>query len=376
MKTKRNFETPSTFSNPALLPWWVLCLTLWCVPVWSQEAAPKKLIYYGWGIRDSQYIREHWQAMEQMPFDGTGIIVAVDRQGWQQGKTDTGNQLGWQVMGKRQFRIEEFHEAIADLKAAKWRAFTDNFLPVALSSGHTARLNWFDDERWRVIVNNFGVVAHIAAAAGLKGLILDPEHYNYALFRYADQRQQVDRPFVDYVGVARQRGREVMAAVAAHLPRTTLLSLYAYTLPLSERGRGKRLEDTGYSLLPAFYDGLLEAMPAGTFLVDGYESAYAFKEHRQFLQGYRRIRQDAVELSAVPERYRQHVKVGFGLWLDYRQKLEHFTPAEFRQAVSAALEVSDSYVWIYSHGPRFFPSANVDPSYIEGLAEAQRGVRR
>jgi hypothetical protein len=311
-----------------------------------------------------------------MPFDGTGIVVAVDRQAWQQGKTDTSNQLGWQVMGKRLFRIEEFHETIADLQAAKWRTLTDNFLPVALSSGYAAQLNWFDDERWRVIVNNFRVVAQIAAAGGITGLILDPEHYNYALFRYADQRQQVDRSFADYAGVAQQRGREVMAAVAAHLPRAMLLSLYAYTLPLSQRERGKSLEDTGYGLLPAFYDGLLEAMPAGTFLVDGYESAYAFKERRQFLEGYRRMRQDAVALSAVPERYRQHVKVGFGLWLDYRQKLEHFSPAAFRQAVSAALEVSDGYVWIYSHGPRFFPPANLDPAYIEGLAEARRGARR
>jgi hypothetical protein len=80
----------------ALLPWCVLCLALWCAPAWSQDARPKKLIYYGWGNRDTQYVRDHWQAMEQMPFDGTGIIVAIDRQGWQQGKQATDNQLGWQ----------------------------------------------------------------------------------------------------------------------------------------------------------------------------------------------------------------------------------------------------------------------------------------
>ena len=354
----------------------MLCLALWCAPAWAQGSGAKKLIYYGWGIRDTQYIREHWQEMDQMPFDGTGIIVAIDRHGWQQGKTDTGNQLGWMMMGKRAFRVEEFREAIGDLKAAQWRAFTDNFLPIVLSAAQSAAgLNWFDDERWRIITQNFAVVAQVAGSGGLKGLILDPEHYNYYLFRYADQRQQVDRPFADYVGVARQRGREVMTAIAAHLPKAVLLSLYAYTLPLSERERGKRLEDTGYGLLPAFYDGLLEAMPAGAFLVDGYEPAYAFKERRQFLEGYRRIRRDAVDLSAVPDRYRQHVKAGFGLWLDYRQKLEHFTPAEFRQAVSAALEISNGYVWIYSHGPRFFPAANVAPSYIDALAEARRGVR-
>jgi hypothetical protein len=363
-------------SIAALLPWGVLCLALWCSPLWAQAPGGKKLIYYGWGIRDTQYVREHWQAMEQMPFDGTGIIVAIDRQGWQQGRQATDNQLGWQVMGKRLFRIEEFRDAIADLRAARWQRFSDNFLPIALSAAQSsAGLNWFDDERWRTVAQNLAVVAQIAAAGSLKGLILDPEHYNYYLFRYADQRQQVDRPFADYVGVARQRGREVMTTIAAHLPKAVLLSLYAYTLPLSERDRGKRLEDTGYCLLPAFYDGLLEAMPAEAFLVDGYEPAYAFKERRQFLEGYRSIRRDAVDLSAVPDRYRQHVKVGFGLWLDYRQKLEHFTPAEFRQAVSAALEVSNGYVWIYSHGPRFFPAANVDPSYIEALAEARRGVK-
>jgi hypothetical protein len=351
----------------------VLCLALWCVPAWAQDAGHKKLIYYGWGSPDTQYVREHWQEMEKMPFDGVGIVVAIDRQAWQRGKTDTGNQLGWEVMGKRAFRIEEFRDTIRDLRAARWQRFTDNFLPIILSAAQSsAGLNWFDDERWRSIAQNFAVAAQIAAAGGIKGLILDPEHYNYSLFRYADQRQQVDRTFAGYQRVARQRGREVMVAVAAHLPRTVLLSLYAYTLPLSERG--KRLEDAGYSLLPAFYDGLLEAMPAGSFLVDGYEAAYAFKVRRQFLEGYRRIRQGAVDLSAVPDRYRQHVKAGFGLWLDYKQKPEHFTPAEFSQAVSTALEVSDGYVWIYSHGPRFFPAANVNPSYIDALAEAQRGV--
>ena len=73
----------------------------------------------------------------------------IDRQGWQQGRQATDNQLGWQVIGKRSFRIEEFHEAIADLKAAKWNTFTDNFLPVVLPSGYAAQLNWFDDHRWR-----------------------------------------------------------------------------------------------------------------------------------------------------------------------------------------------------------------------------------
>ena len=67
----------------ALLPWGMLCLALWCAPVWAQTSGAKKLIYYGRGIRDTQYIREHLHEVEQMPFDGTGMIVAINRQGWQ-----------------------------------------------------------------------------------------------------------------------------------------------------------------------------------------------------------------------------------------------------------------------------------------------------
>lgn len=345
-------------------------------PALAQDGGSKKLIYYGWGVRDTQYVRDHWHEMEQMPFDGTGIVVAVDRRAWQYGKTDTSNQLGWLVMGRRTFLVEEFRQSIADLGAARWRTFSDNFLPVALSSGSAAGLNWFNEARWRGIAENFRVVAQIARAGGIKGLILDPEHYDYSLFRYADQRQQVERPFADYAKVARLRGREVMTAIAAHLPEAVLLSLYAYTLPLAELERAKRLEDSEYGLLPAFYDGLLEAMPAGASLFDGYEPAYGFKKRQQFLGGYDRIHQKAINLSAVPDRYRTQVRAGFGLWLDYLGRPGHFTAAEFRQAVATALEVSNRYVWIYSHGPRFFPVSNVEPSYIEALAEARAAMKR
>ncbi|HSF30924.1 MAG TPA: hypothetical protein VLK82_10705 [Candidatus Tectomicrobia bacterium] len=359
-----------------LLSWCVVGFALWLATVSAQQSGAKKVIYYGWGIRDTQYIRDHWQEMEKMPFDGTGIIVAIDRQAWQQGRQGTDNQLGWQIITKRLFQMEDFREAVADLKAAKSRTFTDNFLPVAFSSGYAAQLNWFDDERWRIIVNNIGVTAQIAAASGLKGLILDPEDYTYALFKYPDQRQQVDRAFEEYARVARQRGQQLMAAIAAHTPDAVLLSLYGYTLPLNRLRSGVSLQEETFGLLPSFYDGMLESMPAGVRFVDGYEFAYAFKQRRQFDDGYRRVHDEGIKLSAMPDRYRDKVRVGFGLWLDYSNRPNYFTPEEFRRAVSDALEVSDGYVWIYSHNPRFFPPADIQPAYIEAIAAARRGTKR
>jgi hypothetical protein len=355
-----------------LLILYVCSLIVALVPAWASESRGKKIIYYGWGIRDTQYIRDHWQEMEQMPFDGTGISIAVDRQAWQRGKTDTTNQLAWLIMGPRVFRAEDFHPAVTDLKAAQWRIFTDNFLPLILSAAQSAQgLSWFDDDRWRIIVDNVSVIAGIAADTGLKGFILDPEHYNYELFRYSAQRKLRAHSFEAYTAMARQRGRDVMGAIATRLPNAVLLSLYGYTLPFSELKAGTTLAEARYGLLPAFYDGLLKAMPPTGSLIDGHEQAYAFKTKAQFAASYQRIHRDAVRLSAVPALYQARVKAGFGLWLDNKSQRDFWRPAEWRDALSLALASSDKYVWIYSHIPRFFPSTDLHPPYLEALREVR-----
>lgn len=339
----------------------------------AQEERAKKVIYYGWGIRDTQYVRENWRQMEKMPFNGIGIVIAIDRSKPTRGKGATSNQLCWQLMGPRQFRIEDFQEAIADLKVPKWKKFTDNFLPVALSSSVSAiGLNWFDERRWQIIRENFKVLAKIASEGRAKGFILDPEHYNYELFGYVSQRKQVDKPFEHFVETARRRGRELMAAIVESLPDPVILSLYAYTLHLNELRRGNILRKSEYDLLPAFYDGFLESMPARAILIDGYEFAYGFKERRQFLDGYRQIHRDAAKLCKFPDLYREKLRAGFGIWIDYQTQQTYFSPEELQRAVGAALEVSDGYVWIYSQKPQFFPLSEIATSYIEAITEGKR----
>lgn len=337
----------------------------------AQGAKAKKLIYYGWGSPTTLYVRDHWREMEEMPFDGVGIVVPVDRRAWQRGKRDSGNQLGWQVMGERALRVEDFRRTIADLKSAKWRKFTDNFLPVALSAAQSANgLSWFDDERWRTIVNNFEVLAKVATEGGVKGIILDPEPYRYKLFEYPDQRQQLDRPFEDYTEMARQRGREVMTAVASSMPKVVILSLYGYSAPFGYVRPGTALANVPYGLLPAFYDGLIEALPPSGQLIDGYEPAFSFKQQRRFLDGYKKIRA-ARTLSAFPELYDEKVTAGFGLWIDYNKNPNYFTPQEWERSVRDALQTSDEYVWIYSQGVGFFPSSGIAPAYIDAMTRAR-----
>lgn len=353
---------------PALILFLAPGLTL------ASGSKSKKVIYYGWGLPDTQYVRDHWREMEKMPFDGLGIVVAADRQLWQKGRRGTPNQLGWQVMGQRRFRMEDFRDAIADLKSARWRSFTDNFLPVILSTSiSTSDLNWFDDQRWRIIANNFAIVARIAEEGGMKGMILDPEHYGCALFTYADQRKRVDRPFEEYVAVARKRGREVMKAIVDQKPDAILLSFYAYSLVAVQMEGRQSMADIQYSLLAAFYDGLLEAMDHRAKLVDGFEFSYGYKAREQFVGAYARIHGSAESFSAVRKQYRTRVIAGFGLRIDNKDGFDYFKPEEFREALRCALEVSDRYVWIYGQIPRFFPPSGIPSSYIDAIA-AGRGA--
>jgi hypothetical protein len=342
----------------------------------AQGTNIKKVVYYGWGLPDTQYVREHWHEMEDIPLDGVGILVAINRREWRQGVRGDSNQLGRQLTGSKEFRADDFRESIADLRAAHWQLFTDNFLPVALSlSPFSEGLNWFDDGRWQTVANNFRVISRIAAQGRAKGLMLDPEHYGYSLFSYESQNKQLPRSFESYERIARQRGREVMAAIASEFPDTTLLSFYGHTLLLKQLRSYRILSEASYSLLPAFYDGLLEGMGPGAFLYDGYEFSYGFKERRSFSAGHDNIRNWAVSISLVPDFYKRSVRAAFGLWLDRDQQFSYFTPQEFQNALAAALDVSDGYVWIYGQSFRLFPPSKIPPSFIESIAAARRASR-
>jgi hypothetical protein len=347
------------------------CLLLRGRPAPASSAA--KVLYYGWSSPDTQQVRNGWAEMEDLPLDGIGILIAIQRDAWTQGARSTENQLGWQVMGRRAFRFEEFDAAVDDLRAPAWRRFQHNFLPWILSPGLSAEgLSWMDDARWQVIAGNASVLARIAAVTGTRGILLDPEHYGYRLFSYQDQRKSADVPFPEMAEAARRRGRQVMSAVASWLRDPVILSLLAYTLPLSLIRDGRRLELTEYALLPAFLDGLLDVLPPGAVLHDGYEFSYGFKRRWHFVAGRQRVLQDAMSLSAVPERYRQHVRTGFGLMLDYQDRPDYFTPAELQRSLEYALELSDGYVWLYSQRVGLFPPAGPMRAYLPVIADAKR----
>lgn len=335
------------------------------------RSSEKKIVYYGWSSRDTRYVREHWREMEKMPFDGIGIGVALDPSGPTRGNGSTGNLLAWQTFGTTTFRLDDFREAIADLRAPAWTRFTENFLPVAIATRDQDQgLNWFDDARWATIENNWRVLLTIARQGGCRGLLLDPEHYDYEceLFSYRHHRaQRIDRSFGDYSAQARERGRQLGAAAREIYPDITVGMLYGYTIAARDVASGRALEDTRYALLPAFLDGLLEGSAPEARFVDLWEFGHTHSRRDQFRDGIEAIRNRALAVTANPELYRAKIQAGLSIRID-----PDSTGERVQQAVSAALSLSDRYVWIYSEkSPRFFPMQDAFSDYPAAISAAR-----
>lgn len=329
-----------------------------------------RLIYYGWGTPDTQALVTQRATLGRLPFDGSGVAVALDRDAWARGVTNTGNSAGWQVMGPRRFERSTFARAMVDLKGmrdAKWQVF----LPIILCSDAARGVTWFDDDRWNVISENVATLAAVGASGGATGFIFDPEHYcQTKIFKGASAEDATSRDTT--YAKARQRGREVCLAIRRHLPEPVIIALFGHSSAIKHRSR----EGAEYELLGPFLDGVIEAMSGNSILVDGFEYSYGFRQRPQFVSGAREIREFGERVTGNRDVFRRRVRGGFGLWIDYGQRLTHWSPSEFASAVADALEVSGSYVWIYAQTVRFFPPDSNAKAYGEAVrrVRAQRGL--
>ena len=350
------------------------------------EPSEKKIIYYGWNTRDSAYVSVRWREMEKMPFDGIAISIALDRALPTVGDGSTANLLGWNIFGPEAFNPEDFRAAITDLQQPAWTRFTDNFLPLAIATRDQDHgLTWFDDARWARIENNWRALLTIAHEGRCRGLLLDAEHYDYEceLFNYLHHRaQRDDRPFEDYTAQARERGRQLGAAVREISPDITIGLLYGYTLSERERRDGQDPETTRYALMPAFLDGLIEGCESDAKFVDLWEFGHRYKKPEHFLYARNEIQ---IPKPGMEASQRSLVTPGMSLRLDYRvprarwhpefPERNYFSPARFERALRGALDATDRYVWIYSEdGPKFFPQKRLPWEYVRAIRAACRSA--
>ena len=149
-------------------------------------------------------------------------------------------------------------------------------------------MDWFDDAGWKEIQEHCRLLARLAHQGGLKGLLFDPEPYTepFKQFKYSSQARRTEHSFEDYCRKARQRGREVMDAVASEFPDLVLFTYFLFgecSRALGEGGDPQlELAGHGYGLLPAFANGWLDRLPPVVNVIDGNEGAYRYNSEARF----------------------------------------------------------------------------------------------
>lgn len=336
----------------------------------------KKLIEFGWDEPDTGFMREHVAEMEKAPFDGCVFhILSADAQGRRE-------NFMWLAWGRRSFAEAELKSAVDDLKATPFRRFTHNFLRFNTAPGD---LDWFDDHA--AIRQNARLAAWAAREGKCAGVLFDVEEYQGRLFTYAKRRDAKTKTWDEYATQARRRGRETMEAFQEGFPGLTVLLTFGHSLPRTTSDEGKAaLAEADYGLLAPFLDGLVEAARGGAKIVDGFELSYGYKDKEQFDKGYRLMKEGVLPIVAEPDKYKQVVSAGFGLWLDYDWRKQewdtaelarnYFTPESFGASLRQALARSDEYVWVYTETPRWWSAEGKRVNLPEAYEAAIRNARR
>ncbi len=350
-----------------LLP--ILVAALQPEPAEAQDARRrKKLIATGWDKADTRRLLENLAEMEQRPFDGV-VLEATGRR--EDGKPC---RLRWAFLNE-QWKPAWFQPCIDDLRACKFKRFTDNFIQLNANPGN---VDWFDDAGWESIVAHWRIAAWVAKESGCRGILFDPEPYTrpHAQFSYAAQPQRDRHTFEEYYAKARRRGRQVMQAVGEEYGEITVFCYFINSICAAATGQAdprRVLARSGYGLYPAFIDGWLDAVPPTVTLVDGCESAYLYNSQQQYLEAAVLIKGACQELVSPENRakYRAQVQVSFGLYLD-----AYWNPKDsewgrwyvdgrgarrvdrLRANVQTALRVADEYVWVYGEKFRWWPTPN------------------
>lgn len=342
----------------------------------------KRLIAFGWDSPNTLYLRENLEVFERSGYQGVVINVCHDPRLPNRVDTRRGEErfrLADRVFVPQRLELEDWRWVIDDLQQCAFRNLTDNFLLVHAIPAQVD----FCDADFDAAVHNIGVMATIAREAGLTGLFFDVESYSgLSLFYYPDRPHADQRSFEEYQQHARDRGREWMAAACEAFPEITLLCVWCNSSSVHYMSGGTALQETGYGLLPAFVDGMLEGKTDAARIVDGFEFSYPYRSERDFLSAYHTIRDVGRRLSSVPRLYDAGIEAGFGVWLDHRSKewstedfsANYHSPQSLQQTLTAALGLADRYVWVWAERAKRWYGDTYPEAYREATIAATAGA--
>lgn len=332
------------------------------------------VISIGWSSPDPRYLGRHIDEWEKRPFTGTLVNLSWPTPAGGSVEMATGkDNIGWQVFQGKRLDEAALRVMTGEMRYIRLRRSKDNFLWVVsyLKQGH---FDWYDEDRWEIVLHNIERMARLARQGGLRGIVLDCEEYGCPFWSWGGSRPAFalksldtykDRTWEETRKQVRERGRSFIRALNQGYPGCPIWTLYGYS-HIEMKDDTLDLSDSVNGLYAAFFDGMLEASDEETIFIDGGEGSYRFSEPEEFAKLRKVVTEKALKYTMVPEIYPKKVRVGFGLYLDMfnyaerhpwypdRPEDNYMPPDRLERALRHAIEASDGYVWVYTEYPSWW----------------------
>lgn len=267
-----------------------LCM-LWLIAGLGCKKVARQLIVFPSPCPTIGWLRDNRQIADQAPFDGT-VLDSPYADSFGAARIDSAVAAS----------LRSVYSGIGFSRA--------RFDFVRVNASWSSVAPWNDDDRWKGICDN------LQDAAAVDGLILlDVEDY---IEENAGKGQFTKRTPEDGAR-AKDRGAQAMRSLQAGGVRALLLT-FAY------RWAGRK------NVLGQFLDGMVSAKRRGIDLIDGREQTYSWSAREFWL----------FRPSVRP----RGMSLGSASWIDPNGRPRE--PAEFGEALNAALGTSDRYAWVFS----------------------------
>jgi hypothetical protein len=359
----------------------------------EQNAAGKKLLEWGFDSPTPEYLRDNLSIMQGQPFDG--IVFRLRREAYSIFQTTP---------------LSEAELKLDILSSVQWGQYSHNFLKLGATDS-SKTFDWFNDEEWNVISSNLGLYSKAVNVANAKGIAFDVEPYEnfgYNPWQFVTKDGQSLYPGQTLAQVeseVRKRGAQFMNALQSEKQDITLLcavllGAYRTTLSYYPNNQQAGKEKSGYALLPAFVDGMLDVMGPNVTLVDGrvpylkLDGTYYFdttSKFTDFATPYVRGA-DVYVSSENRSKYAAQVQVGqavfpdyvFGLLVNtqladkvptyYTSMTEDYKAKWLEHNTYYALQTADEYVYVYNEQMSWW-GAGANPKYPDLPAAIQSSVQ-